>query len=152
MHGDTIVALSTPPGGSGIAVIRISGPDATGILKDLVPCSADWEPRTLHNCTLYSTTPGNFLGTPLDDVVATVFHGPHSYTGEDTAEISCHGSMRIATTIIEEIIRGRARLAEPGEFTRRAFLNGKLDLAQAEAVGDLIASETRLQGVPGTGA
>ena len=147
MHGDTIVALSTPPGSSGIAVIRISGPEAIGILKDLVPGSADWEPRTLHNCTLYSTTPGNFLGTPLDDVAAAAFHGPHSYTGEDTAEISCHGSMRIVTTVIEEIIGRGARPAEPGEFTRRAFLNGKLDLAQAEAVADLIASETRLQAV-----
>ncbi len=145
MHGDTIVALGTPPGNSGIAVIRISGPGAIGILKDLAYGAEKWEPRTLHNCTLNSITPGNILGTSLDDVVAAVFHGPNSYTGEDTAEISCHGSMRIVTTVIEEIIRRGARLAEPGEFTRRAFLNGKLDLTQAEAVADLIASETELQ-------
>jgi len=145
MHGDTIVALGTPPGSSGIAVIRISGPEAIGILRDLASGAEKWEPRTLHNCTLKSIIPGKIFGTSLDDVVAAVFHGPNSYTGEDTAEISCHGSMRIVTTVIEEIIRRGARLAEPGEFTRRAFLNGKLDLTQAEAVADLIASETELQ-------
>lgn len=145
MHGDTIVALGTPPGSSGIAVIRISGPDAIGILEGLAAGAAEWEPRTLHNCTLISGKPDKINGTPLDDVVASVFHAPHSYTGEDSAEISCHGSMGIVTTIIEEIICEGARLAEPGEFTRRAFLNGKLDLTQAEAVADLIASETKLQ-------
>ncbi len=145
MHGDTIVALSTPPGNSGIAVIRISGPDSIGILEELAYGAGKWEPRTLHNCTLNSRSHDMILGNPLDDVVAAVFHAPNSYTGEDAAEISCHGSMRIVTSIIEEIIRRGARLAGPGEFTRRAFLSGKLDLAQAEAVADLIASETKLQ-------
>jgi tRNA modification GTPase len=140
MHGDTIVALGTPPGSSGIAVIRISGPDAIGILKDLASGAEKWEPRTLHNCSLF----GHGV-VPLDDAMAAVFHGPHSYTGEDSAEISCHGSMRIVRSIVEEIIWRGARLAEPGEFTRRAFTSGKLDLTQAEAVADLIASETALQ-------
>ncbi|MCK4548913.1 MAG: tRNA uridine-5-carboxymethylaminomethyl(34) synthesis GTPase MnmE [Candidatus Krumholzibacteria bacterium] len=140
MHGDTIVALSTPPGSSGIAVIRISGPEAIGILEAMAPGAREWEPRTLHNCPLYGHGP-----QLLDDVVTAVFHGPHSYTGEDSAEISCHGSMQVVSAIIEEIVRRGARLAGPGEFTRRAFLSGKLDLVQAEAVADLIASETKLQ-------
>ena len=140
MHDDTIVALGTPAGSSGIAVIRISGPQAVGILGAMAPGAGEWEPRTLHNCPLYGE--GRDL---LDDVVAAVFHGPNSYTGEDSAEISCHGSMQIVSAIIEETIRRGARLAGPGEFTRRAFLSGKIDLVQAEAVADLIASETKLQ-------
>ena len=140
MQGDTIVALSTPPGSSGIAVIRISGPDSIGILEAMAPGVRAWDPRTLHNRILR-----NGDGEMLDDVIAAVFHGPNSYTGEDAVEISCHGSMQVVSAIIEESIRAGARLAEPGEFTRRAYLSGKLDLAQAEAVADLIASETRLQ-------
>jgi tRNA modification GTPase len=140
MHGDTIVALGTPPGSSGIAVIRISGPEAAGILEEMAPGAREWEPRTLHNCPLYGK--GREI---IDDVVAAVFRGPNSYTGEDSAEISCHGSMQIVSSIVEEVVRRGARLAGPGEFTRRAYLSGKLDLAQAEAVADLIASETRLQ-------
>ncbi len=140
MHGDTIVALSTPPGSSGIAVIRISGTEAIGILESMVPGAGEWEPRTLHNRPLFGHGP-----QLLDDVVTAVFHGPHSYTGEDSVEISCHGSMQIVSAIMEEIVRRGARLAGPGEFTRRAFLSGKMDLVQAEAVADLIASETKLQ-------
>ncbi len=140
MQGDTIVALSTPPGSSGIAVIRISGPDASGILESMTPGAMAWKQRTLYNRVLRDGD-----GEMLDDVVAAVFHGPNSYTGEDAVEISCHGSMQVVSAIIEESIRAGARLAEPGEFTRRAYLSGKMDLAQAEAVADLIASETRLQ-------
>ncbi len=140
MHGDTIVALSTPPGSSGIAVIRISGPEAAGILETMAPGAGAWEPRTLHNCALCGK--GREM---LDDVVASLFHGPNSYTGEDSVEISCHGSMQVVSSIIEEAVRRGARLAGPGEFTRRAYLSGRLDLAQAEAVADLIAAETRLQ-------
>ena len=140
MHGDTIVALSTPPGSSGIAVIRISGPDAIGILDAMTPGARAWEPGTLHNRVLRGSG-----GEALDDAVAAVFHGPNSYTGEDTAEISCHGSMQVVSAIIEESSRAGARLAGPGEFTRRAYISGKLDLSQAEAVADLIAAETRLQ-------
>ncbi len=140
MHGDTIVALGTPAGSSGIAVIRISGPGAIGILEAMAPGAGEWEPRVLHNRRLLGGG-----GEVLDDAVAAVFHGPNSYTGEDAAEISCHGSMRVVSAIIEESIRRGARLAEPGEFTRRAYLSGRIDLAQAEAVADLIAAETRLQ-------
>lgn len=140
MYGDTIVALSTAPGSSGIAVIRISGPDSIRILDAMAPGAGEWEPRTIHNRLLRDSG-----GELLDDVAAAVFHGPNSYTGEDAAEISCHGSMQVVSAVIEESIRAGARLAEPGEFTRRAYLSGKLDLAQAEAVADLIASETRLQ-------
>jgi tRNA modification GTPase len=140
MHGDTIVALSTPPGSSGIAVVRISGNGAIGILEAMSPGAAGWRPRTLHKRLLRDAS-----GEPLDDVIAAVFHGPDSYTGEDAVEVSCHGSMQAVSAVIEESIRAGARLAEPGEFTRRAYLSGKLDLAQAEAVADLIESETRLQ-------
>lgn len=140
MHGDTIVALGTPPGSSGIAVIRISGPEAIGILEALVRGKIDWEPRTIHRCSLFGDG-----AEPLDDAVAAVFHNPNSYTGEDAVEISCHGSMYVASSIIEAAIEKGARLAEPGEFTRKAFISGKIDLTQAEAVADLIGSETKLQ-------
>ncbi len=140
MHGDTIVALGTPPGSSGIAVIRISGPDAVGILDAMAPGAREWEPGTLHRRLLRGSG-----GTVLDDAVAAVFHAPNSYTGEDTVEISCHGSMQVVSAIIEESTRAGARPAGPGEFTRRAFLSGRLDLAQAEAVADLIGAETKLQ-------
>jgi tRNA modification GTPase len=140
MYGDTIVALSTPAGNSGIAVIRISGPDAAGIIDAMAPGAARWAPRTIHNRTLRGRD-----GEPIDDVVAALYRAPDSYTGEDTVEISCHGSMLVVRSIVEEALAGGARLAGAGEFTRRAFASGKLDLAQAEAVADLIASETRLQ-------
>jgi tRNA modification GTPase len=140
MYGDTIVALSTPPGSSGIAVVRITGPGAAGILDALAPGAGDWEPRKLYRCTIYGQ--GRRI---LDDAVAAVFHAPNSYTGEDAAEISCHGSMHVASAIIEAAAAAGARLAGPGEFTRRAYLSGRIDLAQAEAVADLIAAETRLQ-------
>lgn len=140
MDGDTIVALGTPPGSSGIAVIRISGPGAVELLERLVPGAGAWDPRTIHTCT-----PRDASGEPIDEAVAVVMRAPHSYTGEDCAEISCHGSMAVAARVIEEAVRCGARPAGPGEFTRRAFLSGRIDLAQAEAVADLIAAETRLQ-------
>jgi tRNA modification GTPase len=140
MEGDTLVALSTPPGESGIAVIRISGPESVDILDRMSPGAGSWKSHSLHRRVIR-----NGAGEHVDEVVAAVMRAPDSYTGEDVVEISCHGSMYVAGEIIEEAVRQGARLAEPGEFTRRAFLNGKLDLAQAEAVVDLIEAETRLQ-------
>jgi tRNA modification GTPase len=140
MHGDTIVALSTPAGSSGIAVIRLSGPEAVSIIDSLTPGAAEWNPRELHSTVLRDRA-----GEVLDEVVAAVYRGPNSYTGEDVVEISCHGSMQVVAAVIEEVIMAGARAAGPGEFTRRAYLSGKLDLSQAEAVADLINSETRLQ-------
>jgi tRNA modification GTPase len=140
MVSDTIVALSTPPGGSAIAVIRISGPRSTEILERMSPGASSWEPRTLHACTL-----SGGAGEKIDESVAVLMRAPHSYTGEDSAEIYCHGSMVIADRIIREAVSLGARFAGPGEFTRRAFLSGRIDLSQAEAVADLVAAETDLQ-------
>lgn len=140
MEGDTIVALGTPPGESGIAVVRISGPAAVRLLEALAPGLGD---AATHRLSL--TLLRDARGEPLDEALVAVMRAPASYTGEDVVEISCHGSMQVVGDILEEIITLGARPAAPGEFTKRAFLNGKMDLAQAEAVADLIAAETRLQ-------
>ncbi len=135
---DTIVALATPPGIGAIGVIRLSGKNAFTITNDLFP-SKDLlleAPNTLHIGYLKQKD------TILDEVVLSLFRSPRSYTGEDVIEISCHGSPFIHQQIINACIEKGARLAKPGEFTQRAFLNGKLDLAQAEAVADVIASNT----------
>lgn len=135
---DTIVALATAPGVSAIGVIRLSGRDAIGIVDAMMPAKdlAGAPANTLHVGRLVHE------GKVLDEVVVSLFRGPRSYTGEDVAEISCHGSPYIEERIIEACIAHGARLAAPGEFTQRAFLQGKLDLTQAEAVADLIASNT----------
>jgi tRNA modification GTPase len=140
MEGDTIAALGTPPGESGIAVVRISGPRAVDILGALVRGVACEDSRKLRRVILRDGT-----GEALDEALVAVMRSPASYTGEDMVEISCHGSMQVVADLLEEIVRLGGRLASPGEFTKRAFLNGKIDLAQAEAVADLISSETKLQ-------
>ncbi len=134
---DTIVALSTPQGVGAIGVIRLSGPEAfSAVAKHLGAAITTAEANTVHF--------GRFsLGDKvLDEVVATVFRAPRSYTGEDVVELSFHGSSFILNEAMQALITSGSRLAEPGEFTQRAFLNGKLDLSQAEAVADLIASES----------
>lgn len=138
---NTIVALSTPPGFGAIAVIRLSGPEAISTVnsvfkgKDL----AEQASHTLHFGTIREKE-----GRVVDEVVVALFKAPHSYTKEDVVEISCHGSDYIVQQIIRLLLRQGARLAEAGEFTKRAFLNGQFDLAQAEAVADLIASDSAL--------
>lgn len=134
----TIVALATPPGTGAIGVIRLSGPQSFPIINSLFPAKdLQQQPsHTLHVGLLQHE------GRLLDEVVVSLFKGPRSYTGEDVVEISAHGSPFIQQQIIEACVANGARLAKPGEFTQRAFLNGKLDLAQAEAVADLIASQT----------
>jgi len=134
---DTIAALATPNGVSAIAVIRLSGPDAIGITAGL------FRGKDLRGVNGYTIHFGKLAEGEriLDEVLVSVFRAPHSYTGEDSVEISCHGSPLVATEILKALIRGGARPAQAGEFTRRAFLNGKLDLTQAEAVADLIHSE-----------
>ncbi len=135
---DTIVALATPPGIGAIGVIRLSGKNSFKIVNALFP-SKDLlieQPNTLHVGFLKQNN------KHLDEVVLSLFRSPKSYTGEDVIEISCHGSPFIHQQIIEACIESGARLAKPGEFTQRAFLNGKMDLAQAEAVADIIASNT----------
>ncbi|MEO7983488.1 MAG: tRNA uridine-5-carboxymethylaminomethyl(34) synthesis GTPase MnmE [Bacteroidota bacterium] len=135
---DTIVALATPPGVGAIGVIRLSGDKAIWIANELFPSKdlLEQPAPTLHIGFLKD---GDTL---LDEVVLSLFKGPRSYTGEDVVEVSCHGSPYIQQEVIGACIKKGARLAKPGEFTQRAFLNGKLDLAQAEAVADLIASNT----------
>ena len=135
---DTIVALATPPGVGAIGVIRLSGKRSFEIINGLFP-SKDLAAQASH--TLHV----GFIihdGKALDEVVLSLFKGPRSYTGEDVIEISCHGSPFIQQQVIDACVQAGARLARPGEFTQRAFLNGKLDLSQAEAVADLIASNT----------
>ena len=135
---ETIVALSTATGGA-ISVIRMTGPKAISIADTCFSKSIiDKEANT--------TTLGNIVdeeGRVIDNVVVALWKAPHSYTGEDVVEISCHGSKYIANEILNLFIRKGARMAEPGEYTKRAFLNGKMDLSQAEAVADLIASSNR---------
>ena len=134
---DTIAAQATPPGAGALAVLRLSGPKAFAIASSfLQPVPRDLGRRTAR---LLSVTDGTAL---VDRAVVIFFKGPGSYTGEDTVEISCHGSPYIIRTILNLAIRAGARPAGPGEFTLRAFLNGKLDLAQAEAVGELIEAGT----------
>jgi len=135
---DTIVALATPPGIGAIGVIRLTGKNAIDIANELFP-SKDLSIQTSHTLHVgYLKDEGNIL----DEVVISLFKNPTSYTGEDVVEISCHGSAFVQQQVINAIINKGARLAKPGEFTQRAFLNGKLDLTQAEAVADLIASNT----------
>ena len=136
---ETIVALSTAPGIGAIAVIRLSGSDAIRITDAIFTGKklADADSHTLH----FGIIKENEI--QLDEVVIGLFRNPKSYTGEDVIEISCHGSPYIQQKIIQLILSKGARLAKPGEFTMRAFLNGKMDLSQAEAVADLIASENK---------
>lgn len=135
---DTIVALATAPGVAAIGVIRVSGTNTFPIVNALFP-SKDLLSQPSHTIHVGYLRKGE---QRLDEVVLSLFKGPHSYTGEDVIEISCHGSPFIQQQVIDAIAEQGARLAKPGEFTQRAFLNGKLDLTQAEAVADLIASNT----------
>lgn len=135
---DTIVALATAPGVAAIAVIRLSGKNAFTIVNQLFP-SKDLLAQPSHTIHVGLLKKDDEV---LDEVVVSLFKGPRSYTGEDVVEISCHGSPFVQEKIIQAIIAEGARLAKPGEFTLRAFLNGKMDLTQAEAVADIIASNT----------
>jgi len=135
---DTIVALATAPGVGAIAVIRLSGKAAYSICNSLFPAKdlLQQPSHTLHFGSIVSA------GKVIDEVVVSLYKGPRSYTGEDVIEISCHGSPYIQQQIIDACVHAGSRLAKPGEFTQRAFLNGKLDLTQAESVADLIASNS----------
>lgn len=140
---DTICAISTPPGKGAIAVVRCSGPDALHISGKIVKLSTGkgelWEQQanTVHFSTVYDGS------QVIDQVVVGIFKQPHSYSGEDIVEISCHGSPYIQKKILELLVQAGARMATAGEFTLRAFLNGKLDLTQVEAIADLIASGSK---------
>ena len=141
---DTICALSSAPGRSGIAVVRLSGPRCTGIL-DQVFAPASRQPRMPDRFAVLGRVSDPRAGSELDQALVTFFRAPHSYTGEDVAEISVHGSPVVITHLLDCLCSLGARLAEPGEFTMRAFLHGRMDLVQAEAVCDLIEANTLYQ-------
>ena len=137
----TIAAIATAPGGA-IGIIRVSGPDAISIVDSVFSKDIhDAKGYTLH----YGEITSPHSPQPIDDVLVSVFRAPHSYTGEDSIEISCHGSRYILETILSLLVENGCLMAQPGEFTQRAFLNGKMDLTQAEAVADLIASSNASQ-------
>jgi len=142
MPSDTICAVSSPPGQGGVAVIRVSGKDAFKYCDALfTPANPD---KSITTRKAYTLTFGyvKHENEIIDEVLLGVFRAPHSYTGEDTVEISCHGSTYIQQNILKLLLKAGCRLATAGEFTQRAFLNGKMDLSQAEAVADLIASSS----------
>ena len=143
MNSDTICAIATAPGGA-LGIIRISGAQALEILssifsKDLTQS----QPNTIHYGHIVECDAVSPHQQIIDEALVSVFRAPHSYTGEDAAEISCHGSRYILNKVLELLILQGCRMANPGEFTQRAFLNGKMDLSQAEAVADLIASTNK---------
>jgi tRNA modification GTPase len=136
---DTIVAIATPPGRGGIGVVRVSGPSAREVGSAVAERASPLQPR---HATLTHVRAGE---TAIDRAVLTFFPAPHSYTGEDVLEISAHGSPVLLRAIVESAVKAGARLAEPGEFTFRAYLHGRIDLVQAEAVQDLVEAVTPLQ-------
>ena len=140
IYNDTIVALATPSGSGAIAVIRLSGHEAIAIASKLFKSVTG---KLLNKQATHTVHLGHIVdgARVLDEVLLTIFKNPNSYTGEDVIEISCHGSVYIQQEIIQLALRNGCRMANPGEFTLRSFLNGKLDLSQAEAVADLISSE-----------
>ncbi|MGM9862679.1 MAG: tRNA uridine-5-carboxymethylaminomethyl(34) synthesis GTPase MnmE [Lepagella sp.] len=137
---DTIVAPATAPGQAALAVLRLSGPQAIAIADTL------WRGKSLAQADSHTAHLGTVLdsrGLQLDQAVAVVYRAPRSFTGQDSVELTVHGSMYVRRELLDTLIKAGARLAEPGEFTRRAFLGGRLDLSQAEAVADIIAAESR---------
>ncbi len=139
-EGDTIVACATPSGTGALAVVRLSGPRAAAVADRIfsgaiAPSRA--APKTVHLGAITSPS-----GEKIDEVLLTSFRAPHSFTGEDSIEISCHGAPFLVKRIVERAVAAGARPAAPGEFTRRAFLNGRIDLAQAESVADLVGART----------
>jgi len=138
---DTIAAIATPPGIGGIGLIRVSGMEAEGIARRLFRTARPLDAFLSHHL-YHGEIVAPETGAVLDDVLFAFLKGPHTYTGEDTLEISCHGGPLILRTVLAEVVRAGARPAERGEFTKRAFLNGRLDLSQAEAVLDLITAKT----------
>ena len=143
LNEDTIAAVATGLGGAGIGIIRVSGPEAVSIVTRLFVNHAG---KTVEDAESHKLLYGNILepenGKIIDEVLVSKMKGPFSYTAEDVVEINCHGGIVSLKKILDAVIRSGARLAEPGEFTKRAFLNGRLDLAQAEAVMDIISAKT----------
>ncbi|MBV9215289.1 MAG: tRNA uridine-5-carboxymethylaminomethyl(34) synthesis GTPase MnmE, partial [Acidobacteria bacterium] len=134
----TIVALATPTGRSGVGVVRLSGEGSLGIARKLLADKFEPPPRVAHLRQLRDPA----TGETIDEAILTYFKAPHSFTGEDVIEISCHGSPVLLRRVIDICLSLDARLAEPGEFSMRALANGRMDLAEAEAIRDLIDAQT----------
>ncbi|MBQ7880256.1 MAG: tRNA uridine-5-carboxymethylaminomethyl(34) synthesis GTPase MnmE [Clostridia bacterium] len=143
MLEDTIVALATPPGKAGVAIVRISGSNAQDILKAITKCDSEFLPRYMYLKDIY-------LKDIVDNALTVYFKYPNSYTGEDVVEIQCHGGYFIAQQVIEMCQSLGARMAEPGEYSKRAFLNGKLSFDQAEGIIDIINAESEAQAKAGS--
>lgn len=139
---DTIAAIATPVGEGGIAVIRVSGPDAFSVTQKIFRAAKGNELKDAATHTIHFGKIVSSDEKTVDQVLVSLFKSPHSYTGEETAEVSCHGGLVVSRKILELLYQSGARPAEPGEFTKRAFLNGKIDLTQAEAVLDLIRAKS----------
>ncbi len=140
---DTIAAISTPLGEGGIGIVRISGKDSIKIVEKIFKGEKPLSQLPSHRVNYGEIVDSN-TGEVIDEVLLTIFLGPKSYTSEDLIEISCHGGQLVLTRVLEQALRCGARLAEPGEFTLRAFLNGRIDLSQAEAVAEVIRAKTDL--------
>ena len=138
---ETIVAIATPPGRGGIGIVRLSGPDATRIAEPMLRLRNP----LAHAQARFADVLDLDTQEKLDEAVVTFFAEPHSYTGEDVVEVAAHGSPVILETLVRQALQGGAHLAAPGEFTQRAFLSGRIDLTQAEAVHDLIEAQTLYQ-------
>ncbi len=143
MKSDTIAAIATGMTDSGIGIVRISGEDAVMIVDKIYrsklgkSCFRDFKSHTIHYGYIVNK------GKIIDEVMVSLMISPNSYTAEDTVEINCHGGVLMVKKILETVIENGARLAEPGEFTKRAFLNGRIDLSKAEAVMDIIHSKNK---------
>src|ERR1700760_232883 len=140
-QNETIVAVATPPGRGGIGIVRLSGPEASGIAEPMLRLRNP----LAHAQARFADVLDFDSQEKLDEAVVTFFAGPHSYTGEDVVEVAAHGSPVILETLVRQALQGGSRLAAPGEFTQRAFLSGRIDLTQAEAVHDLIEAQTLYQ-------
>src|ERR1700739_3597453 len=140
-QNETIVAVATPPGRGGIGIVRLSGPEATGIAEPMLRLRNPLAHAQARLADLLDLDTQD----KLDEAVVTFFAAPNSYTGEDVVEVAAHGSPVILDTLVRQALAGGARLATPGEFTQRAFLSGRIDLTQAEAVHDLIEAQTLYQ-------
>lgn len=142
IFNETIAAIATPVGEGGIAVIRVSGPEAVSVTQKIFRAANGGELKNAATHTIHFGKIVSADGQTVDQVLVSLFKSPHSYTGEETAEVSCHGGLVVSRKILELLYLSGARPAEPGEFTKRAFLNGKIDLTQAEAVLDLIRAKS----------
>ena len=140
---DTIAAIATPAGQGGIGIVRISGKEAIAVADAVLRLQGD---KTLAQCKSHTVHHGWVInakdGEIIDEVLVTLMRAPKSYTAEDVVEINCHGGMTVLRAVLQAVLNAGARLATPGEFTKRAFLHGRMDLAQAEAVIDIIHAKT----------